>query len=122
VGWTLLTGVYTDDINVAALRSVYEIVAVVAVLAGLLSAIVILVNRGLRGSLGGEPEYAVRIAERIAENDLSVAVLVHGHVGSLLHSMSTMQTRLVSTIGTVKRLAESISLGSSEIAKASARN
>jgi methyl-accepting chemotaxis protein len=116
-GWTLLTGVYVDDINAAALRSAYRTLIAVGLVGALLSAIVLYINRGLRQSLGGEPEYAAEIARRIAGNDLSLVVeTAQGDETSLLHSMQIMQAQLVTTIRAVKTLADSISNESSQIA------
>jgi methyl-accepting chemotaxis protein len=55
--WILSTGVYVDDIDTAFRSSLYQSVGILVVLAGALSAVVVLPNRGILRSLGGEPSY-----------------------------------------------------------------
>ncbi|WP_176053403.1 methyl-accepting chemotaxis protein [Paraburkholderia caribensis] len=116
-GWTLLTGVYIDDINEAALRTAIEAMVAVIILMVIMVWLATLINRSLKRSLGGDPEYAVKIVRQIAQHDLSSTVVTqHTNDQSLLHSMRTMQMQLVAVVTSVKELAESISSGSSEIA------
>lgn len=116
-GWTLLTGVYIDDINEAALDTAMKALVAIAILMAILVWLATLVNRSLKRSLGGDPEYAVEIVRQIAQHDLSSTVVTgKENDQSLLHSMRTMQMQLVAVVTSVKELAESISSGSSEIA------
>jgi methyl-accepting chemotaxis protein len=72
--WILQTGIYVDDINAAFRSALFQSLGVLAVLAGALSAMVLLLNRGILRSLGGEPSYAAEIANQIASNDLTAVV------------------------------------------------
>jgi methyl-accepting chemotaxis protein len=65
-GWIVLNGVYTDDIDTAFHQSLIKSGTILAAVALMLSVVVIVLNRGLRRSLGGEPDYAAEIAQRIA--------------------------------------------------------
>ncbi len=59
-----------------------------ALLAGSLGAWLIV--RSLLKQLGGEPRYAVQIAEKIAAGDLSMQIrLDHGDEHSLMHAMKS---------------------------------
>jgi methyl-accepting chemotaxis protein len=116
-GWVFLTGVYTDDIEAdfrhSLLTSALGLVAAGTVLLLVSGAI----NRSLNRVLGGAPEYAVLVANRIAANDLSAPVaLSAGDDSSLLHAMHTMQHNLVGTIGEIRGSAETIATASSQIA------
>jgi len=85
--------------------------------------------RGLMRQLGGRPEEATRIVQRIAGGDLSQPVQLH-HAGqaSLLHAMSGMQDRLAHVIGDVRaavgqvhHAADEISHGNQQLAERSER-
>ncbi|MDR3369128.1 methyl-accepting chemotaxis protein [Rhodoferax sp.] len=63
----------------------------------------IFIARRLLASLGGEPEYAARIAHTIADFDLSVSVETKpGDETSMLAAMKTMQHNLAQMIGNVE--------------------
>jgi len=116
-GWTLLTGAYIDDIDAAFVRSLYQAVAILGFVGIILAAVVVYVNRGLRRSLGGELEYAVEVAGRIATNDLSMAVkTAPDDKSSLLHAMKQMREQLIGTVSAIKTSADSIATASSQIA------
>ena len=75
---------------------------------GVASAIAITTARGLLAQLGGEPSYAVEIANRIAKGDLTVEVKA-GHSGSILAAMGAMRDGLRATIGKMHSDAEQLS-------------
>ncbi|ANB75805.1 chemotaxis protein [Paraburkholderia phytofirmans OLGA172] len=115
--WILSTGVYVDDIDTAFRSSLYQSLGILVILAGALSAVVVLLNRGILRSLGGEPSYASEIANQIADNDLTVAVkTAPDDRSSLLFSMKRMQEQLTHTIGTIKISADSIATATQQIA------
>jgi methyl-accepting chemotaxis protein len=72
--WIINTAIYVDDVDAAFRSSLYQSLGILVALAGALSAVVVLLNRGILRSLGGEPSYAAEIANRIADNDLTAAV------------------------------------------------
>jgi methyl-accepting chemotaxis protein len=116
-GWIILTGVYLDDINAAFHTTLYESVGLLVAVGALLSLVVILLNRGILRSLGGEPGYAAEIATRIANNDLTVVVkTAPSDRSSLLYSMKRMQDQLTETIRAITTSAESIASATGQIA------
>jgi methyl-accepting chemotaxis protein len=115
--WILSTGDYVDDIDAAFRSTLYQSLGILAVLAGALSAVVVLLNRGIIRSLGGEPSYAAEIANQIASNDLTgVVKTARDDRSSLLFSMKRMQHQLTQTIGTIKISADSIATATHQIA------
>eukprot|EP01034_Spumella_vulgaris_P037803 gene37803-46642_t len=71
--WNLITGVYMDDIDDAFQASLLKSGGVLLLVCALLAGIVSYINRSLRHTIGGEPEYAAEVAARIAGGDLSGA-------------------------------------------------
>jgi methyl-accepting chemotaxis protein len=115
--WILVTGVYTDDIEAAFAQSLRTSIAVLLIVCLVLSLIVVAVNRSLRSALGGSPEYAIQVAARIANNDLSTEVFTKTtDKTSLLFAMKTMQTNLATTIATIRRSSDTIAIASTQIA------
>jgi methyl-accepting chemotaxis protein len=115
--WDLTTGVYTDDIDIAFRASLLKSAGMLAVVCVLLSVIVSVVNKSLRHTIGGDPEYVGEITQQIADGDLSVEVKTHASDrSSILHSVKVMQQRLAETIGEIRNSAETIATASGEIA------
>ena len=115
--WDLVTGVYMDDIDAAFRDSLLKSGGVLIGVCILLALIVSMVNKSLRHTIGGDPEYAGEVANRIAEGDLSLEVKTHpSDHGSILYGMKTMQQRLADTIGEIRRSADTIATASAEIA------
>jgi methyl-accepting chemotaxis protein len=116
-GWTLLTGVYIDDIDTAFHASVLRAALVALGVAGLLAAATSLVNRSLRRALGGELEYAISVAATIASRNLSEPVRIRADDrSSLLFAMSYMQDQLRATVDEIQLSANSIAIASRQIA------
>jgi methyl-accepting chemotaxis protein len=115
--WILRTGIYVDDLDAQFHSSLYLSLGILAVLAAMLSSIVLLLNRRILRSLGGEPSYAAEIANQIASNDLTAVVkTAPNDRSSLLFSMKQMQEQLTRTIGTIKISAEAIATATHQIA------
>ena len=115
--WILTTGLYVDDIDASFRAALLWSLGVQLLLAAALAAIVVLLNRGILRSLGGEPAYAADIANRIAGNDLTVVVKTAADDrSSLLFSMQRMQAQLVQTLGRIKISADSIAIAAYQIA------
>ncbi|MBB5460234.1 methyl-accepting chemotaxis protein [Paraburkholderia sp. Cpub6] len=115
--WIFTTGLYVDDIDAEFHATLYRSLGIFALVAVMLSVVVVLLNRGTLRTLGGEPAYAAEISSRIATNDLTEAVkTAPGDKDSLLCSIRRMQEQLSSTIARIKTSSESIALATSEIA------
>ena len=115
--WIVQTGLYVDDLDTAFRSTLYQSLGILVILAAALSAVVVLLNRGIFRSLGGEPSYAAEIANQIANNDLTAVVkTAPDDRSSLLFSMRRMQEQLTQTIGTIKISADSIATATHQIA------
>ena len=90
---------------------------------GLLAASVVLgalgaalITRWLVRRLGGEPDYAAEIANRIAAGELSVEVrTAPGDDSSLLYAMSSMRASLAHIVGQVRVATDTIASASDQI-------
>ena len=77
-------------------------------------------TRNVMLQLGGEPDYAVRIAAGIAAGDLTARIRLEARDrGSLLFAMKTMQDSLAALVANVRSGTQSIATASSEIAAGS---
>ncbi len=115
--WSVTTGVYIDDIDAAFRDSLIKSGVMLAVVCAVLWLIVSMVNKSLRHTIGGAPEYVGEIAQQIAGGDLSAVIKTHdSDKGSILYGMKAMQQRLADTIGEIRRSADTIATASSEIA------
>ena len=95
----------------AMFASLMLLLAVAATLAGLFA-------RGILRQLGGEPDYARAVVQRIASGNLSQPVqLAAGDTTSLLAAMALMQTWLADVVGEVRRNADSLATASVQIAQ-----
>jgi methyl-accepting chemotaxis protein len=115
--WDLTTGVYMDDIDAAFRESLLKSAGMLAAVCAVLWLIVSLVNKSLRHTIGGDPEYVGEIAQQIAGGDLSATIKTHeSDHASILYAMKAMQAKLADTIGEIRRSADTIATASSEIA------
>jgi methyl-accepting chemotaxis protein len=115
--WILQTGTYIDDVDAAFRATLYKSFGILLALAGALAVTVVMLNRGILRSLGGDPSYAAEIANQIASNDLTAVVRTAPEDrSSLLFSMQRMQEQLARTIGAIKVSADSIATATHQIA------
>ncbi len=93
-GWMPGIGFYMDDID----RMFWQRAGVFLLIGGILIAgvafLALRTMRSILGQLGGEPQYAVEIAQGIANGDLSRNIESTGRTDSLLGSMRVMQDGL----------------------------
>lgn len=76
------------------------------------------ITRSLLAQLGGEPEYAAHITQRISEGDLGVEVALRNKdQDSLLHAIQTMRMGFSDIVGRVRQGSESVATASTEIAE-----
>jgi methyl-accepting chemotaxis protein len=85
------------------------------------TAVAFLISRGLIRQLGGEPQYATAMVQRIAAGDLTVRIETRRNdTSSLLYAMKTMAENLASTVRGIKEASGTIATGSQQIAAGNA--
>ncbi|MFC3393683.1 methyl-accepting chemotaxis protein [Brenneria rubrifaciens] len=95
--------------------SLMLISAVIAALLG--SLIAWSITRRIKKQLGGEPTYAVEIAQQVAQGNLALKIALRsGDDNSVLAAMATMRDSLSHTVDQVRQSSESIATGASQIA------
>jgi methyl-accepting chemotaxis protein len=115
--WNIVSGVFVRDIDTAYYANLIEHFIVVLVIGAGISFAMLLIIRNVRGSLGGEPQDAAKLAARIATGDLTQIVSVRANdSSSMMAAMNEMQSRLQRTIGEIRQSAESIASATQEIA------
>jgi len=114
--WIVGSGVFMDDIDSTFRAYALRFLAVGGVLLALMAVLGTLLMRSIQRQLGGDPQYAAQVVNRIAAGDLGQAVVVDGPAGSLLASMKGMQEGLRGIVRRVREGSESIQAASSEVA------
>ncbi|MFZ6766104.1 methyl-accepting chemotaxis protein [Undibacterium sp. Di26W] len=103
------------ELDYASAKKLMYIFGAVALLVGMLASWLIV--RSLLKQLGGEPHYAVTIAQRIAAGDLSVPIrLAEKDTQSLMYAMQEMQGGLAGIVGQVRSGTDTIATASRQIA------
>jgi methyl-accepting chemotaxis protein len=116
-GWNIMTGLYIDDVNRAFYHKLLESAIWLAVIGAALSAVVVFLIRSVERSLGGDPGYAVAVAQRIAGGDLGAEVTVRaGDDASLMAAMKAMRDALAGIVTQVRAGTDLIATASGEIA------
>ena len=115
--WTFMTGAYIDDVDAAFYKDLWSMGALLAAIGIALTAIVLVLVRGIERSMGGEPGHAVEIARRISTGDLDVNVVVKADDrSSLMFAMKAMRDELISIVSRVRSGTDTIATASSQIA------
>ncbi|CAG4888224.1 methyl-accepting chemotaxis protein [Paraburkholderia gardini] len=115
--WNITSGVFIRDIDTTYYRTLLGHLIVVLLIGAAISVAMVLIIRNVRGSLGGEPEHAARLAASIAQGDLTQTVALRPNDStSMMAAMNQMQARLQRTIGEIRRSAESIASATQQIA------
>ncbi|MBK8337604.1 MAG: bacteriohemerythrin [Sterolibacteriaceae bacterium] len=107
--WVIGSGVYLDDVGSAFLqRAKFNLLMALAVVV-LLAAAAHWIRRCMLAKLGGEPAYAVDVANRIAGGDLTGTVQVGaGTEGSILAALANMQNELRAMLGHIMSSARQV--------------
>ncbi len=115
--WFIVTGVFLSDVQAQFRSDLVKLLGILVAVGVLVSVMMLAIIRRITGSLGGEPAYAVAIATRIANGDLTVRVDTRaGDNRSLLFEMATMRERLGGVIKGIRQGTDAIDIGAREIA------
>src|SRR5258708_19206940 len=97
--------------NASILAGVVFFLAIVG--SGLMGAFV---TRSVTGQMGGEPEYAVQVARRVADGDLASPIATDARDrSSVLSAMRNMVERLAQVVGEVRTSAAALSGASAQV-------
>ncbi|WP_284078347.1 methyl-accepting chemotaxis protein [Herbaspirillum aquaticum] len=115
--WFIVTGVFLSDVQAQFRSDLVKLLGILVAVGVLVSVMMLAIIRRITGSLGGEPAYAVAIATRIANGDLTVRVDTRpGDNRSLLFEMASMRERLGGVIKGIRQGTDAIDIGAREIA------
>ena len=117
-GWLIGSGVYVDDIDAVIFSRVARGALGAGVLAIVLLVVGVLITRSLLRQLGGEPDAATDITQRMAQGDLTVdIVLKPNDQSSLLYAIKCMRDSLSGIVAQVRTGSEGVATASAEIAQ-----
>jgi methyl-accepting chemotaxis protein len=115
--WSFVTGVYLDDLDNALMNDFWKAFIALAIIGIALNGSIYLVIRNVERSVGGDPDDAAEVAQRIGAGNLSEPVATKpGDAVSMLFAMKTMQDSLLSIVSKVRIGTDSIATASQEIA------
>jgi methyl-accepting chemotaxis protein len=121
---TLTTARNAVDEDAAKAKIVSASMIMLAILvgaAGLVALMLFGIARGLMRQLGGEPAYAVSIAQRVAGGDLALAIDTrYGDRSSLMGAMQDMRDSLSGLVGQIRMGAGTIATASVQISTGNA--
>jgi len=92
--WIIGYGVFTDDIDAAYWQLAWRFCAMGGIVLLIVIALAVAMARSIYRQLGGEPEYAARVAQAIAAGDLSQQLGQRFGTDSVLASVAGMQSGL----------------------------
>ena len=117
-GWVIGTGIYIDDIEREYKQGAILLGGISAALLVLLSLIGWQISVSILRQLGGEPQAATEIMQRVAGGDLT-ARLDNTPDGSLLHALGTMVGSLRQMVTAINGDANKLVANADHIARAS---
>ena len=100
--WILGYGVWVDDVDTAFWKSAFSSIGLGVLMLAVVVGLAVTMARSIYHSLGGEPDYAAKVAQSIAAGDLSQQL--EGRFGdrSLLASIAQMQHSLRAMIESIQ--------------------
>ncbi len=115
-GWIVGSGIYIDDLDAIFRQNAMKLLAWVAVIGGFIGVALTLVSRNVLKLMGGDPQVARQITQRIVDGDLSSEIVcVPGDTTSLLYGMKEMQETLRTMIRSILNNAATLSTASSQL-------
>lgn len=120
-GWYLSTGVYLDDVAAASRMALLRAAGLALAVGLAVTAVMLVIIRNVKRSLGGEPAYAAGAAERIADGDLRQPVETRSDDRrSMLYAMRRMQQNLVGIVTRIQTASAAITHAAGDISQGNA--
>jgi methyl-accepting chemotaxis protein len=118
LGWSLVLESRQQE-ALAEVRAMFWTLVIVAMLVlGVATVVCLWLVKKVTRTLGGEPEYAAAVVQRVAEGDLSGSInLVSGDQQSLLAAISQMQQRLKQMLADVSNYSDQVAAAATELSQ-----
>jgi methyl-accepting chemotaxis protein len=114
--WVVGNGAFIDDLDKAYWAQAVRFLAVGGALLAVMVGLGSWMMRAILRQLGGEPQYAAEVVNRIAGGSLGSNIRVDGPSDSLLGAMQRMQTSLRDIVLRIREGSESIQAATGEVA------
>ncbi len=115
--WYICSGVFLGDVQHAFYKILLSCLAMIVVVGGAVCVVMLWTIRSTRRSLGGEPEYAQKIIEEVAQGHLDTTIaLRRNDSDSLLSTVDKMQRQLGAMVLDVRQGANAMQTAFQEIA------
>lgn len=92
--WVMGLGVYMDDLSHTYWNFAFSFIIIALIVILIITLVVVVVTRSIFKKLGGEPNYAVEITNKIAKGNLDEVIEGTFSDGSLLGAITKMQNSL----------------------------
>jgi methyl-accepting chemotaxis protein len=109
--WMFGFGVYLDDVEVAFWQFAWNLIFVGVFVLIVVAGAAVMLAKNIYGKLGGEPEYAARVTQAIADGNLTQSIQGNFARDSLLGSIARMQ-------GSLRNMIEQIQQGADKLTHA----
>jgi methyl-accepting chemotaxis protein len=109
--WMFGFGVYLDDVEVAFWQFAWNLIFVGVFVLIVVAGAAVMLAKNIYGKLGGEPEYAARVTQAIADGNLTQTIQGNFARDSLLGSIARMQ-------GSLRNMIEQIQQGADKLTHA----
>ena len=116
--WVIGTGIYIDDVDKEFTKGAVLLGSISAVLLGLLGLLGWQITASVLRQLGGEPQTAVEVMQRVAGGDLSSSI-DNAPAGSMLHALGGMVIALRTLVIEINDDANRLVSNAEQIATAS---
>ncbi len=108
---------YSEEINQASRNSVLLLLVLGAIATSMGIVIALLITSSIKKQLGGEPAYAVDIANQIASGNLSLSIATRdGDQSSILFAIKSMRDNIGNIVSEVRVGTDTIATASAQIA------
>lgn len=115
-GWIVGSGIYLDDVEATFWREIRSNLIMLMMIASLFSFVVWQVAKSIIRPLGAEPAVVARLANQVAEGDLTADIKTdNSDKGSLIYAIGHMVEKLRNVVSDVKAASDDVAAGSGQV-------